>query len=76
MKLKAQKFTHDHVALSFEAENQAELYQMAALLESLKNASADAVEWKDMEGSHGWTVRVCCVLPNNAMSHERSELAP
>lgn len=60
MNLNASKLAVDHVALAFVAETQAERYQMNVLLEKLNKLGADVVEWNDMEGTSGFTVRVRC----------------
>ncbi len=60
MKVVAKKYVPDHVALSFEAEGQAERYQIQSLLAALLKADAEVYEWNDMEGETGITVRVRC----------------
>jgi hypothetical protein len=57
MNIQVSRYTPDHVAVSFAAEGQAEIYQAAALLKALLAHGAEVIQWSNESGS-GFTVRV------------------
>lgn len=63
MRISVKKYIPDETVISFEAESEAELWQLAAVTGQLKSAGAPSSEFNDLEGSRGTLIRIKNIQP-------------